>query len=201
MACEILLQLNAVHILLQACRDRQRVDTPYSKDQVRVSLTAVILYRSVPLPSSHIEFSYDHDAMLQSRQVVTILANLSVLEQCTADVLEEKGMCAKHQPSVFLPVLRHLRVTRAVFRNRAAAGAAEREALVLQPIGGRRVRARSTESCRHTGSSQQRPAGRSDRHTAPGYEEHSLAMLKTTRPTQLHNSKQVSNTAQARVDV
>ncbi|XP_048014505.1 protein inscuteable homolog [Megalobrama amblycephala] len=30
--------------------------------------------------------------MLQSRQVVTILANLSVLEQCTADVLEEKGI-------------------------------------------------------------------------------------------------------------
>ncbi|XP_077103274.1 protein inscuteable homolog isoform X2 [Siphateles boraxobius] len=57
MACEILLQLNAVPILLQACRDRQRVDTPYSKDQV-----------------------------------VTILANLSVLEQCTADVLEEKGV-------------------------------------------------------------------------------------------------------------
>ncbi|TRY85897.1 hypothetical protein DNTS_011919 [Danionella cerebrum] len=52
MACEILLQLNAVHILLEACRDRQRVDTPYSKDQV-----------------------------------VTILANLSVLEQCTADLL------------------------------------------------------------------------------------------------------------------
>ncbi|KAI2644066.1 hypothetical protein H4Q32_030648 [Labeo rohita] len=48
MACEILLQLNAVHILLQACKDRQRV--------------------------------------------VTILANLSVLEQCTADVLEEKGI-------------------------------------------------------------------------------------------------------------
>lgn len=37
MACEILLQLNAVHILLQACRDRQRVDTPYSKDQVLIS--------------------------------------------------------------------------------------------------------------------------------------------------------------------
>lgn len=34
MACEILLQLNAIQILLQACRDRQRVDTPYSKDQV-----------------------------------------------------------------------------------------------------------------------------------------------------------------------
>lgn len=35
MACEILLQLNAIQILLQACRDRQRVDTPYSKDQVQ----------------------------------------------------------------------------------------------------------------------------------------------------------------------
>ncbi|XP_035388133.1 protein inscuteable homolog isoform X3 [Electrophorus electricus] len=57
MACEILLQLNAVHILLQACRDRQRVDTPYSKDQV-----------------------------------VTILANLSVLEQSASDVLHENGI-------------------------------------------------------------------------------------------------------------
>ncbi|XP_072520277.1 protein inscuteable homolog [Salminus brasiliensis] len=57
MACEILLQLNAVHILLQACRDRQRVDTPYSKDQV-----------------------------------VTILANLSVLEQSASEVLQEDGI-------------------------------------------------------------------------------------------------------------
>ncbi|XP_062402625.1 protein inscuteable homolog [Sardina pilchardus] len=57
MACEILLQLNAIHILLQACCDRQRVDTPYSKDQV-----------------------------------VTILANLSVLEQCAPEVLQEKGI-------------------------------------------------------------------------------------------------------------
>ncbi|XP_056907717.1 protein inscuteable homolog isoform X2 [Takifugu flavidus] len=57
MACEILLQLNAVPILLQACRDRQRVDTPYSKDQV-----------------------------------VTILANLSVLEQSAAEVLQERGI-------------------------------------------------------------------------------------------------------------
>uniref|UniRef100_A0A8D2ZD94 INSC spindle orientation adaptor protein n=1 Tax=Scophthalmus maximus TaxID=52904 RepID=A0A8D2ZD94_SCOMX len=56
MACEILLQLNAVQILLQACKDRQRVDTPYSKDQV-----------------------------------VTILANLSVLEQCASEVLQEQG--------------------------------------------------------------------------------------------------------------
>uniref|UniRef100_A0AAY4DHT5 INSC spindle orientation adaptor protein n=1 Tax=Denticeps clupeoides TaxID=299321 RepID=A0AAY4DHT5_9TELE len=57
MACEMLLQLNAIHILLQACRDRQRVDTPYSKDQV-----------------------------------VTIMANLSVLEQAVSEVLQEKGV-------------------------------------------------------------------------------------------------------------
>ncbi|XP_030640648.1 protein inscuteable homolog [Chanos chanos] len=57
MACEILLQLNAIHILLQACHDRQRVDTPYSKDQV-----------------------------------VTILANLSVLEQSAPEILQEKGI-------------------------------------------------------------------------------------------------------------
>ncbi|XP_068595648.1 protein inscuteable homolog [Brachionichthys hirsutus] len=57
MACEILLQLNAIQILLQACRDRQRVDTPYSKDQV-----------------------------------VTVLANLSVLEQCASEVLQEQGI-------------------------------------------------------------------------------------------------------------
>ncbi|XP_044048564.1 protein inscuteable homolog isoform X3 [Siniperca chuatsi] len=57
MACEILLQLNAIHILLQACKDRQRVDTPYSKDQV-----------------------------------VTILANLSVLEQCASEVLQDQGI-------------------------------------------------------------------------------------------------------------
>uniref|UniRef100_A0A8C6M491 INSC spindle orientation adaptor protein n=1 Tax=Nothobranchius furzeri TaxID=105023 RepID=A0A8C6M491_NOTFU len=57
MACEILLQLNAIHILLQACIDRQRVDTPYSKDQV-----------------------------------VTILANLSVLEPCVPEVLQEQGV-------------------------------------------------------------------------------------------------------------
>ncbi|TNN77262.1 Protein inscuteable [Liparis tanakae] len=57
MACEILLQLGAIRILLQACRDRQRVDTPYSKDQV-----------------------------------VTILANLSVLEQCAPEVLQDQGI-------------------------------------------------------------------------------------------------------------
>ncbi|XP_055011568.1 protein inscuteable homolog [Boleophthalmus pectinirostris] len=57
LACEILLQSNAVQILIQASRDRTRVDTPYSKDQV-----------------------------------VTILANLSVLEQCSQEVLQEQGV-------------------------------------------------------------------------------------------------------------
>lgn len=35
MACEMLLQLNAIHVLLEACGDKQRVDTPYTRDQVR----------------------------------------------------------------------------------------------------------------------------------------------------------------------
>lgn len=35
MACEILLQLNAMKILLAACSDKHIVDTPYSRDQVR----------------------------------------------------------------------------------------------------------------------------------------------------------------------
>lgn len=35
MACEILLQLNAMKILLAACSDKRIVDTPYSRDQVR----------------------------------------------------------------------------------------------------------------------------------------------------------------------
>ncbi|KAK7877702.1 hypothetical protein WMY93_031589 [Mugilogobius chulae] len=48
---------NAVQILVQASRDRTRVDTPYSKDQV-----------------------------------VTILANLSVLEQCSQELLQEQGV-------------------------------------------------------------------------------------------------------------
>uniref|UniRef100_A0A3Q3QP51 Uncharacterized protein n=1 Tax=Monopterus albus TaxID=43700 RepID=A0A3Q3QP51_MONAL len=43
MACEILLQLNAIHILLQACKDRQRVDTPYSKDQVHICISELFL--------------------------------------------------------------------------------------------------------------------------------------------------------------
>uniref|UniRef100_A0A4W3JPE5 INSC spindle orientation adaptor protein n=1 Tax=Callorhinchus milii TaxID=7868 RepID=A0A4W3JPE5_CALMI len=34
MACEMLLQLNATKILIDACRDPERVDTPYCKDQV-----------------------------------------------------------------------------------------------------------------------------------------------------------------------
>ncbi|CAL1594869.1 unnamed protein product [Knipowitschia caucasica] len=57
LSCELLLQTNAVEILLRATRDKSRVDTPYSRDQV-----------------------------------VTILANLSVLEQCSEQVLQEQGV-------------------------------------------------------------------------------------------------------------
>ncbi|XP_034850948.1 protein inscuteable homolog isoform X3 [Mirounga leonina] len=57
MACEMLLQLNAIHVLLEACSDKQRVDTPYTRDQI-----------------------------------VTILANLSVLEQCASDIIQENGV-------------------------------------------------------------------------------------------------------------
>lgn len=35
MACEMLLQLNAIRVLLEACSDKQRVDTPYTRDQVK----------------------------------------------------------------------------------------------------------------------------------------------------------------------
>ncbi|XP_077177798.1 protein inscuteable homolog isoform X3 [Paroedura picta] len=57
MACEMLLQLNAVNILLTACGDKQKVDTPYSRDQI-----------------------------------VTILANMSVLDQCASDIIEGNGV-------------------------------------------------------------------------------------------------------------
>ncbi|XP_052509111.1 protein inscuteable homolog [Budorcas taxicolor] len=57
MACEMLLQLNAIRILLEACSDKQRVDTPYTRDQI-----------------------------------VTILANMSVLEQCASDIIQENGV-------------------------------------------------------------------------------------------------------------
>uniref|UniRef100_A0A8D2BA97 INSC spindle orientation adaptor protein n=1 Tax=Sciurus vulgaris TaxID=55149 RepID=A0A8D2BA97_SCIVU len=57
MACEMLLQLNAIRVLLEACSDKQRVDTPYTRDQI-----------------------------------VTILANMSVLEQCASDIVQENGV-------------------------------------------------------------------------------------------------------------
>ncbi|XP_066043709.1 protein inscuteable homolog isoform X4 [Chamaea fasciata] len=57
MACEILLQLNAVKILLAACSDKCIVDTPYSRDQV-----------------------------------VTILANMSVLDQCASEIIQGNGV-------------------------------------------------------------------------------------------------------------
>ncbi|NWS43337.1 INSC protein, partial [Probosciger aterrimus] len=57
MACEILLQLNAMKILLAACSNRHIVDTPYSRDQV-----------------------------------VTILANMSVLDQCASEIIQGNGV-------------------------------------------------------------------------------------------------------------
>ncbi|KAJ7403319.1 Protein inscuteable like protein [Pitangus sulphuratus] len=57
MACEILLQLNAMKILLAACSDKRLVDTPYSRDQV-----------------------------------VTILANMSVLDQCASEIIQGNGI-------------------------------------------------------------------------------------------------------------
>ncbi|XP_009583795.1 PREDICTED: protein inscuteable homolog, partial [Fulmarus glacialis] len=57
MACEILLQLNAMKILLAACSDKYIVDTPYSRDQV-----------------------------------VTILANMSVLDQCASEIIQGNGV-------------------------------------------------------------------------------------------------------------
>ncbi|XP_035406249.1 protein inscuteable homolog isoform X1 [Cygnus atratus] len=57
MACEMLLQLNAMKILLAACSDKHIVDTPYSRDQV-----------------------------------VTILANMSVLDQCASEIIQGNGI-------------------------------------------------------------------------------------------------------------
>ncbi|GAB0189927.1 protein inscuteable [Grus japonensis] len=42
MACEILLQLNAMKILLAACSDKHIVDTPYSRDQAALRRLAVM---------------------------------------------------------------------------------------------------------------------------------------------------------------
>ncbi|XP_053801810.1 protein inscuteable homolog isoform X3 [Vidua chalybeata] len=57
MACEILLQLNAMKILLEACSDKRIVDTPFSRDQV-----------------------------------VTILANMSVFDQCASEIIQGNGV-------------------------------------------------------------------------------------------------------------
>ncbi|XP_066439800.1 protein inscuteable homolog isoform X2 [Eleutherodactylus coqui] len=56
-ACELLLQMNAVKVLLLACSDKQRVNSSYARDQI-----------------------------------VTILANLSILDQSAADILQENGV-------------------------------------------------------------------------------------------------------------
>ncbi|XP_075423130.1 protein inscuteable homolog isoform X2 [Ascaphus truei] len=57
LACEMLLQMNAMKILLHACSDKERVDTPYARDQI-----------------------------------VTILANMSILDQCASEIIQENGV-------------------------------------------------------------------------------------------------------------
>ncbi|MEE6498647.1 hypothetical protein FKM82_003192 [Ascaphus truei] len=56
LACEMLLQMNAMKILLHACSDKERVDTPYARDQI-----------------------------------VTILANMSILDQCASEIIQENA--------------------------------------------------------------------------------------------------------------
>ncbi|XP_028915175.2 protein inscuteable homolog isoform X1 [Ornithorhynchus anatinus] len=56
-SCETLLQLSAMKVLLEACSDKRRVDTPYTRDQI-----------------------------------VTILANVSILDQCTSEIIQENGV-------------------------------------------------------------------------------------------------------------
>ncbi|KAG8438442.1 hypothetical protein GDO86_008937 [Hymenochirus boettgeri] len=57
LACEMLLQMNAVKILLGACSDKQRINTPHARDQI-----------------------------------ATILANLSVVDNCASDIVQENGV-------------------------------------------------------------------------------------------------------------
>ncbi|XP_053576601.1 protein inscuteable homolog [Bombina bombina] len=57
LACEMLLQMNAMKILLNACSDKQRIDTAYARDQI-----------------------------------VTILANMSILDQCASEIIQENGI-------------------------------------------------------------------------------------------------------------
>ncbi|XP_072279085.1 protein inscuteable homolog [Pyxicephalus adspersus] len=57
LACEMILQMGAVRILINACSDKQRVNTAYARDQV-----------------------------------VTILANLSILDPCAEEILQENGV-------------------------------------------------------------------------------------------------------------
>lgn len=92
-----------------------------------------------------------------SCQVVTILANLSVLEQCASEVMQEQGI-------TFFDVVVNAslhgllrQINKCLSRrNRAATAAAGGETFLLQSIRGRRLRARSAESSRHAGPTEQR---------------------------------------------
>uniref|UniRef100_A0A8C5QGX2 INSC spindle orientation adaptor protein n=1 Tax=Leptobrachium leishanense TaxID=445787 RepID=A0A8C5QGX2_9ANUR len=57
LSCEMLLQMDAVKILLSASSDKQRVNSSYARDQI-----------------------------------VTILANMSILDQCSSEIVHEDGV-------------------------------------------------------------------------------------------------------------
>ncbi|XP_053304336.1 protein inscuteable homolog [Spea bombifrons] len=57
LSCEMLLPMNAIKILLNACSDRQRVNSSYARDQI-----------------------------------VTILANMSIPDQCASEIIKENGV-------------------------------------------------------------------------------------------------------------
>ncbi|CAH2325460.1 inscuteable homolog isoform X2 [Pelobates cultripes] len=57
LSCEMLLQMDAIKILMTACLDKQRVNSSYARDQI-----------------------------------VTILANMSILDQCASEIVLENGV-------------------------------------------------------------------------------------------------------------
>ncbi|KAH0620919.1 hypothetical protein JD844_021827 [Phrynosoma platyrhinos] len=92
MACEMLLQLDAVKILIGACCDKQKVDSPYSRDQ-KDSISTVTLGSAVR-DADHQEgraFTFEKKSSL-NMGAVTILANISVLDRCASEIIQGNGV-------------------------------------------------------------------------------------------------------------
>ncbi|ETE68806.1 Protein inscuteable-like protein, partial [Ophiophagus hannah] len=90
-ACETLLQLDAMKILIAACSDKQKVDSPYSRDQhlLKMSHAKPALWGN--------SFAYDDVIALVTileiyLEIVTVLANLSVLDQCASEIIQQNGI-------------------------------------------------------------------------------------------------------------